>query len=304
MQHQEIGDEDHDQTWTLLPGNLIRSEGQSAIKDHNANEAYDNCATVLSFYKQIFNYHSVDNKNLGVVSSVHYRNKFQNAAWYNVPEYGINQMVYGDGGGSLYNFTACLDVIGHEMTHAVTQYNSMLEYEGEAGALNEHISDVFGIMAKQWKEQTHAKDSNWLLGEGCLMPSVHGVALRNMKNPGTAYKSGSLGTDPQPAVYSGVAVYTKANPARTARDHGGVHVFSGIPNRAFVLCAEAFGGFAWEKAGKIWWKVVTTPGRIPTTCTFLQFADETVRVAEELYGTDAAKTVRGAWNTVEVKRSI
>lgn len=87
------------------------------------------------------------------------------------------------------------------------------------------------------------------------------------------------------------------------RDSGGVHVFSGIPNRAFVLASIAFGGNSWEKAGQIWWKV-TRGGTISTECTFIQFADATVDAALSLYGEDAAKIVREAWDTVGVIRKF
>ena len=97
------------------------------------------------------------------------------------------QMVFGDGGEFLRNFTNCIDVIGHEMTHAITEHTSPLEYSGQAGALNEHISDVFGIMIKQTKEDEKAEKADWLIGEGCLLPDVKGLALRSMKKPGSAY---------------------------------------------------------------------------------------------------------------------
>lgn len=96
-------------------------------------------------------------------------------------------MVYGDGGELLYNFTGCLDVIGHELSHGVTQYTSPLAYQNQSGALNEHISDVFGIMTKQYNNNTTAEEADWLIGEGILLPDVKGVALRSMKAPGTAY---------------------------------------------------------------------------------------------------------------------
>jgi Zn-dependent metalloprotease len=87
------------------------------------------------------------------------------------------------------------------------------------------------------------------------------------------------------------------------RDYGGVHVLSGIPNRAFYLAAVAFGGYSWEKAGKIWWKVVSERA-IPPNCTFIQFADATVDAAEALFGTEAAVIVRNAWNQVGVARKV
>ena len=69
----------------------------------------------------------------------------------------------------------------------MTEHTSPLVYEGQPGALNEHISDVFGIMVKQVFENETADEADWLIGEGCLLPDVKGVALRNMKEPGTAY---------------------------------------------------------------------------------------------------------------------
>lgn len=96
-------------------------------------------------------------------------------------------MVYGDGGEFLTNFTGCIDVIGHELTHAVTEHTSPLDYQGQAGALNEHVSDAFGIMIKQFVLNEKAADADWLIGEDCILPGVKGVALRSMKAPGTAY---------------------------------------------------------------------------------------------------------------------
>ena len=110
-----------------------------------------------------------------------------------------------------------------------------------------------------------------------------------------------IGKDPQPASFKEIEAYKAANPRWLDHDEGGVHIFSGVPNRAFVLCAEAFDGYSWEKAGQIWWTTVTT-NRISPRCTFLQFADATVDVAHELFGDEAAKTVRGAWNEVGIVR--
>jgi len=103
----------------------------------------------------------------------------------------------------------------------------------------------------------------------------------------------SQGKDPQPA--------NMADYEPIPEDNGGVHLYSGIPNKAFYLASAAFGGYSWEKAGQIWWKAMSS-GRVPSRCTFIQFADVTTEVAEELFGEDAAKIVRDAWNEVGVKR--
>lgn len=272
-----------------LPGKVVRVEGQKPSSDKAVNEAYDNVGKVLEFYLSIFKWKSIDNENMHVLSSVHFAKNYENAFWD--PE--RMQMVFGDGGDFLFNFTKCIDVIGHELTHAVTEHTSPLDYEGQSGALNEHVSDVFGIMVKQMVEDETADKADWLIGEGCLLPDIKGVSLRSMKAPGTAYNDPRMGKDPQPDHFKD---YYK-----TTEDEGGVHIFSGIPNKAFYLASVAFGGYSWEKAGQIWWKTLNS-GIIPPKCTFLQFADATVDTAEELLGDDAAKIVRTAWNEVGVVR--
>jgi Zn-dependent metalloprotease len=102
----------NDQAFPTLPGKLVRSEGESPVPDEHVNQAYDNCAIVLEFYEQVFNYTFLDAQDMPVISSVHFDQGYQNAQWY--PPAKV--MLYGDGGHNLYNFTACLDIIGHEMT--------------------------------------------------------------------------------------------------------------------------------------------------------------------------------------------
>lgn len=101
------------------------------------------------------------------------------------------------------------------------------------------------------------------------------------------------GKDPQPSHFKDYVP--------TFEDNGGVHIYSGIPNKAFYLASKGFGGFSHEKAGPIWWKTMNS-GRIPARCTFIQFADVTVEMAEELYGDEAGKIVRDAWDEVGVTR--
>ncbi|KAL7783652.1 metalloprotease [Trichoderma ceciliae] len=274
-----------------LPGELVRAEGEPAVRDTDVNQAFDNVGHVLEFYKQHFDWKSIDNRNTDVISSVHFGENYENAFWF--PE--KMQMVFGDGDHFLRNFTGCIDVIGHELTHAVTEYTSPLDYTDQSGALNEHIADVFGIMVKQQVEDEKADKADWLVGEYCLLPDVKGIALRSMKSPGTAYDDSRFGKDPQ--------VDNLAKYKSTTEDNGGVHIFSGIPNKAFFLASVAFGGYSWERAGQIWWKTMNC-GKVPARCTFRQFADVTVECAEELFGEDAARTVRKAWSEVGVTRGI
>ncbi|KAJ2891845.1 putative peptidase thermolysin protein [Zalerion maritima] len=273
-----------------LPGKKVRVEGEDPVEDKAINQAYSNAGEVLKFYKEKFGWNSIDNKNMAVISSCHFGNNYGNAFW----DPDKQQMVYGDGDNFLHKFTECVDVIGHEMTHAVTEYTSPLDYQGQPGALNEHVSDVFGIMVKQMVEDEKAKDADWLIGEGCLLPGIKGVALRSMKNPGTAYNDKVLGKDPQPDNFKDYKVITE--------DNGGVHIYSGIPNKAFYKASVDFGGYSWEKAGLIWWKTMNS-GRIPPRCTFKQFAQVTIEIAEEEFKEEGKKVLTNAWEEVGVEQS-
>ncbi|KAL6866622.1 matellopeptidase-like protein [Trichoderma novae-zelandiae] len=282
---RSIYDAEHGSSESKLPGKLVRAEGNKPAQDKSVNEAYDNVGSVLQFYKDIFKWTSIDNKNSDVVSSVHFGQLYENAFW----DSEERQMVFGDGGDFLGNFVGSIDVIGHELTHAVTEHTSPLNYQEQPGALNEHVSDVFGIMVKQKVQNETAASADWLIGEDCILPGVKGVALRSMKAPGTAYNDPRFGKDPQ--------VDNMKDYATTYEDNGGVHIFSGIPNKAFYLAAKAFGGYSWEKAGQIWWKTMRS-GQVAENSTFLQFADVTVDVAKKEFGADAAKMVRKAWDDV------
>ncbi|KAG4255158.1 hypothetical protein FPRO04_03691 [Fusarium proliferatum] len=221
-----------------LPGDLIRDNGKKEAEstkpssDKAVNEAFDNVGLVLGFYKKFFQWLSIDNKDMDVISTVHFGKQYENAFWD--PE--KLQMVFGDGGEFLNNFTGCIDVIGHELTHAVTEHTSPLDYYGQAGALNEHVSDVFGIMVKQRVQDEKSDVADWLIGEDCILPGVKGTALRSMKEPGTAYDDPVFGKDPQ--------VGHMKQFRTTYEDNGGVHIYSGIPNKAFYLVSVSFGGYS------------------------------------------------------------
>jgi Zn-dependent metalloprotease len=271
-----------------LPGKLVRSEGDPVSSDKAVNEAYNGAGTVYDFYSKLFGRNSIDGNGLRLDSTVHYGKDFDNAFWEG------RQMVYGDGDGKLFQrFTVSLDVIGHELTHGVTQYEAALVYQNQPGALNEHFSDVFGSLVKQWKLRQTAAKADWLIGAELLAPGIHGIALRSMKAPGTAYDDPLLGKDPQPDhmrnYYSGAA------------DNGGVHINSGIPNKAFVLAAMEIGGNAWDKAGKVWYRALTE--RLRPNSNFSDARRATISAAVDLFGARSAivKAVTNAWAAVGVK---
>jgi Zn-dependent metalloprotease len=271
----------------FLPGVRVRGDGEPASKDADVNGAYDGSAATYDFYKQLFNRDSLDGDGMELVSSVHYGVDFDNAFWNGA------QMVYGDGSGHLFvkgALARSIDVVGHELTHGVTSFTADLAYSKQSGALNEHFSDVFGSLVKQRHLNQSAADADWLIGAGTLVPSL-GRALRSMSEPGTAYDG-----DRQPAHMDGYVDLPDDN--NPANDNGGVHINSGIPNRAFYLVASALGGYAWERAGAIWFHTLTE--RLQSNSQFSDAAEQTMQVAKEKFGDAEQSAVAAAWQQVGV----
>jgi hypothetical protein len=271
-----------------LPGDVVRQESGDPTGDVAADEAYDGLGATWSLYREAYGRDSLDGKGLALDATVHYGTDYDNAFWDGT------QMVFGDGDGVVFQrFTIAVDVIGHELTHGVTELTAGLTYRGQSGALNESLSDVFGSLVKQQQLGQDAASADWLIGAGLFTPQVQGVALRSMKAPGTAYDDPQLGKDPQPATMDGYV--------DTTDDNGGVHLNSGIPNHAFYLAATAIGGHAWEGAGQVWYDVLTG-GSLPSDADFATFAQATVDAARRRFGEDAAQAtaVLQAWQQVGV----
>jgi hypothetical protein len=134
--------------------------------------------------------------------------------------------------------------------------------------------------------------ADWLIGANIFTAAFKGHALRDMANPGTAYDDPMLGKDPQPGHMKDYV--------QTQDDNGGVHINSGIPNKAFVLAAKAIGGRAWEVTGKIWY--VTLTERLTSSADFEKCARETISVARDLFPSNPsiAATIAQAWTDVGV----
>jgi len=283
--HRTIADAQGSQT---TPGTTVRTEGAAASGDVAVNEAYDGLGATWELWSTAYDRDSLDGKGMPLLATVHYGRNYDNAFWDG------SQMVFGDGDGVVFErFTQSLDVIGHELAHGVTEHTAGLLYQGQSGALNESISDVFGVLVKQKALGQSAAQADWLVGADLLNPSVQGRALRDMRNPGTAYDDPRLGKDPEPAHMDDYV--------ETQDDNGGVHINSGIPNRAFVLAADAIGGNAWEGPGAIWYAVVSGDG-IKADCDFATFAGLTVAAAGSAHGDGSAEqaAVRSAWEQVGV----
>ncbi|MCY0962290.1 M4 family metallopeptidase [Streptomyces sp. H27-H5] len=271
---------------TRLPGTKVRGEGDAPTRDATVNRAYAGLGATHELFLKGFGRRSIDDAGLPLDATVHYDEDYNNAFWDG------RQMVFGDGDGDLFlDFTVSVDVIGHELTHGVTQYTANLEYRGQPGALNESMSDVFGSLIKQWSLEQTADQADWLIGAGLLGPQVSGVALRSMKAPGTAYDDDELGKDPQPASMDDYV--------RTHSDNGGVHINSGIPNHAFYIVATELGGKSWERAGRIWYDTLTGGG-LAADAQFADFARLSTAAAVARYGDGGPEhqALQKAWSTV------
>lgn len=271
---------------TTLPGALMNVN--STESDYR--NVYNGAEQTWKFYYDLFKRNSIDNKGLQLVNSIHYDKKYDNAFWNG------RQMVYGDGDGKYTaSFTSDIDVIAHELTHGVTEYEANLNYENQSGALNESFSDVFGIMIKQRFLNEDVKKSNWLIGENVFIGKKY--AIRSMKKPGSAYKNHPVfGSDPQPATMDKY----KNFPNTEDGDYGGVHYNSGIPNYAFYVCAYNMGGYAWEKAGRVWYKALTE--LLSPDSDFSAARDATIKSAEKLFGKNSleVKAVKDGWKAAKV----
>jgi Zn-dependent metalloprotease len=277
-----ITDAEHSTSVTGLK--VVRREGDPPTGDAAADEAYDGLGATFAFWRDVFGRRSIDDADMPLRAVVHYGVDYDNAFWDG------RRMIFGDGDGELFlPFTRSLDVIGHELGHGVIEDEGPLDYQGQSGALNESLADVFGSLVEQFTRGQDVASADWLIGAELRGPDFHGDALRNMRAPGTAYDDPVLGRDPQPADMSGYV--------ETTDDNGGVHLNSGIPNKAFATLAIALGGHAWERAGVIWYEALRDP-RLRANATFAQFAAITRDVGETRFG--LGDEVAAAWQGVGV----
>ncbi|WP_241758903.1 M4 family metallopeptidase [Pyxidicoccus parkwayensis] len=276
---------------TTLPGTLVRSETSAPSSDAVLNQAHDNAGFVYDFYATKFGRDSYDGLGTNLISSVHYSKNYVNAFWNGT------QMVYGDGDGVQSAPLTVLDVVGHELTHAVTDTSSELVYSGESGALNEAMSDVFGASIEAFRDGAVSANT-WKVGEECWTPATAGDALRYMNDPAIA---GDY--DYYPTRYTGTS------------DNGGVHWNSGIANLAFKLMVtggthprgktttvvpalDANPYTSIMMGAAIFYRANTV--YLTPNSTFTDARGATAQAAQELYGATAAAAVNAGWTAVGV----
>ncbi len=251
---------------TTLPGTPIANPGAST--DTSAKQAFDETTAVVNFYQTLFGRNSLDNAGMTLISSIHFSVNYNNAGWTG------SQMKYGDGDGNIFiDFTKSNDVIGHELTHGVTQFTAGFAYSNQAGGLNESMSDVFGSMFRQWQAHQTVSAADWLIGKEIMGPGAIArgfTCLRDMSNPAASHC-----VAPQPTKFS------------QYHDSMDPHDSSGIPNFAFYKAAAAIGGRSWEKAGKIWYQALT--GFAPNPNMKMKvFANRTRSLAGTLFPAEPA----------------
>jgi Zn-dependent metalloprotease len=262
---------DADDNWNLLGST---SPAQQAMVD-----AQFYARVTDNYYLGTYNFNWMVHYPQGMISSVHVQRNYNNAGWNGT------QMVYGDGDGTTFiNFSGDLDVVGHELSHGVTEATSNLIYQNESGALNEAFSDIMGTAIEYYYGT-----GNWTIGED-ITPGTNGI--RNMANPGE---------DGDPSYYADR--YTGTG------DNGGVHINSGIANHWFYLLvnggqnanpARASGtnvvGIGLAAAENIAFLGFTA---LPASANFCAARASTIAVA----GSQAAN-VADAWDEVGVDQAL
>lgn len=224
-----------------------------------ANEVYN-------YYLEKHNRDSYDDAGGNIDSVVHYDKDYNNAAWTG------QYMIYGDGDGQTFKpLSGANDIIAHELTHAVTERTSNLEYKDQSGALNESFSDVFGYFVDP---------DDWLMGEDVYTPGTEGDGLRSLKDPEQFN---------QPAHMDQYQYGSE--------DNGGVHTNSGIPNKAAYLTINEIGK---DKAEQIYYLALTE--YLTQNSEFSDAKTALIEAAANLYGEDSAETkaIDKAWTEVGV----
>ncbi len=280
---------DHqNQSYSTAPTKLLCSNTQSC-GDSSAQRAHDGASSVYDFYKNRFGRNGVNGSDMTTISSVHVETNLNNAFWYS------NRMMYGDGDGSqFYDLTLAHDVIGHELTHGVTEYTAGLIYQNASGALNEAWSDILGVSAESYKKGNTQPD--WKLGEEVM---VSGGALRYMNNPTADGYSKDWYPERIPFTSS----------PSNSNDQGGVHGNSGIANLAFQLVVD--GGthprgkstanvpsIGLAKAEQIFYRALAT--YMGQSTDFAGARTATAQAAQDLYGATEKTAVETAWCAVGV----
>lgn len=277
---------DDDNAWTA-------GEFHNVNKDDGALDAHWGAMMTYDYFKNVHGRNSYDNLNSKLKNYVHYGSAYDNAGW----SFANNAMIYGDG-GTIFDILTSLDVIGHEIAHGVCQYSAELIYQGESGAINESLSDIWGACIEEYAAP---EKQQWLMGEDIVK---YGSALRNMSNPKSV-------DSPQPNTYKGT-YWKNTEDVSWANDYGGVHTNSGVMNYWFYLLSEggygtndkgwnySVSGISMNKAAKIVYRAETV--YMTQNTNFINAREYTIAAAKDIYGSNSqeVQSVKDAWYAVGV----
>jgi bacillolysin len=227
--------------------------------------AHINASNAYNYFNTVHKRNSLDGKGGNVISVVNVRDEdgkeMDNAFWNG------EIMAYGNGATGFSPLAGGLDVAAHEMTHGVIENTAGLEYQGQSGAINESLADVFGVLVDR---------ANWTIGESVVKKAVFpSGALRDMANPN---QGGSNDPGYQPR--------TMNQYVNTTKDNGGVHSNSGIPNYAFFLFTNN-ASVGKDKAEKIYYRAMTT--YLTRFSKFIDLRLAIIKAATDLYGANSAE---------------
>lgn len=262
--------------------------GVAAPQEHTL---FGNMEKIDTFFQSTFKIYCVNNGSKLMLAYTQHPDVINNAFWNSE----LECVLFGRVDSKIYRpFTTHLGITTHEFGHAVTQYYSEgLRYFGQSGAIDESLSDVYATLLKHTLSPTvGGRYEDWSFGEGVIVnPREKGTALRSLSHPGTAFRD-------HPVLGSDAQVGHMNEYVRTSEDHGGVHLNSGIPNRAFYLAATKIADVAHVRAGNIWFRAMRSCSRADD---FATFGNRTIRAAQDL-GLDegVVNAVGQAWMEVGV----
>ncbi|MGB9939431.1 M4 family metallopeptidase [Methanosarcina sp.] len=283
-------------TEAFLPGELVLEDDQAAA-DEVARAAHENMAIVYSYFKNNFGRDSYDNKGSPLVSTVHFQQRYNNSFWSDFHK----QLVFGDGDGFRWKPMAfALDIVAHELTHAVAAHTARFVYSEEAGALDESFADVFAILISNGEKIT-----SWEIGEGVYTPYHEGDALRDLSDPPRFGQPDHIDNC--------IRLAPGEIPDLDRNQSGYIHQNSGIPNKVAYLIIEGgkhYGikvkGISRKKAEKIYYLALTAYLHSATLSrwTFREARYALLNACRQLYGEKGPEyaAIRNAWAAVGLGR--
>lgn len=257
---------------------LVTSRNAHSWAPADAVSAAFGLSSSYDYFQEVHGRSSLDGAGGNLYAFVRFDRGLQNALWNG------EAILFGDA----YPYAGAYDVVAHEMTHGVIQHSANLIYQDQSGALNEAFSDIFG----QAVEARIEGSADWIVGDDLGNP------IRSMENPGEFAIEGR----PYPSKMS--ELVGPGDPLLDripGRDSGGVHINSGIVNRAFYLLAEGLpGAIGMSDAERIFYRALTL--HLTSNAQFLDARLACIQSARELFGEGSPQEQRTveAFDEVEI----